>query len=232
MLPALPGMLAVLAEAEAFAGELAAMAGPPPEPRFDQDWFPRLDAAVLYGLVRGRRPRRVVEVGSGHSTRFVTRAARDAGRVTEIVCVDPAPRARLDGLPVRHVAALLQDADPALFAGLAASDVLLIDSSHVAVPGSDVDLLLNEVLPALVPGVLVHLHDIFLPDPYPEAWAWRGYNEQVAVGCLLQGGAFGLLFSSHLVTTRAADRLAASPLARLPLLPGAPESSLWLEKRG
>jgi predicted O-methyltransferase YrrM len=231
MLPALPGMLAVLAEAEAFAGDLAGLAGPPPEPRFDQDWFPRLDAAVLYGLVRGRRPRRVVEVGSGHSTRFAARAARDAGGGTEIVCIDPSPRARLDGLPVRHARALLQDADPALFAGLAAGDVLFIDSSHVAMPGSDVDLLLNGVLPALAPGVLVHLHDVFLPDPYPEAWAWRGYNEQVAVGCLLQGGAFELLFSSRLVATRAADRLAASSLAGLPLLAGAYESSLWLEKR-
>ena len=48
-------------------------------------------------------------------------------------------------------------------------------------PGSDVDLLLNEVLPQLRPGVLIHLHDIFLPDPYPAGWAWRGYNEQVAV---------------------------------------------------
>jgi predicted O-methyltransferase YrrM len=229
---ALPTMEAVLATAEGFADRLAELAGPAPEPRLDQDWFPRLDAAVLYALVRERRPRRVVEVGSGHSTRFVARAARDAGSSTSIVCVDPEPRARLEGLPVRRVARLAQDADPALFADLAAGDVLLIDSSHVAMPGSDVDVLLNGVLPLLPPGVLVHLHDIFLPDPYPEAWAWRGYSEQVAVGCLLQGGGYEVLFASHFMLTRAAERVRRSPLARLPLVEGAIESSLWLVKRG
>lgn len=229
---ALPSMEALLARAEALAPRLLALHGPPPEPRFDQDWFPRLDAAVLYALLRDRKPARMVEVGSGHSTRFAARAVRDAGAATELVCVDPAPRARLDGLPARHVPALLQDADPGLFASLGPGDVLFIDSSHVAMPGSDVDLLLNGVLPRLPAGALVHVHDVFLPDPYPEEWAWRGYNEQVAVGCLLQGAAYGILFASRYMVTRRAERLAASPLAGLPLMPGVLESSLWLEKRG
>lgn len=229
---ALPRMEEVLVLAEALAPRLLAFDGPPPGPRFAQDWFPRLDAAVLYALLCHRPPARVVEIGSGHSTRFAARAIRDAGASTELVCVDPAPRARLDGLPVRHVPLLLQDADPALFEGLGAGDVLFIDSSHVAMPGSDVDLLLNGVLPRLAAGALVHLHDVFLPDPYPEEWAWRGYNEQVAVGCLLQGGAFEVVFASRYLVTQRAERVAASPLAELPLLAGVLESSLWLEKRG
>ncbi len=224
-------MEALLARAEALAPRLLTFDGPPPEPRFNQDWVPRLDAAVLYALLRHRPPARVVEIGSGHSTRFAARALRDAGAAAELVCVDPAPRARLDGLPVRHVPRLLQDADPALFAGLGAGDVLFVDSSHVAMPGSDVDLLLNGVLPQLAPGALVHLHDIFLPDPYPESWAWRGYNEQVAVGCLLQGGAWEVLFASRYMATRRPERLRDSLLAALPLLPGTFESSLWLEKK-
>jgi hypothetical protein len=60
---------------------------------------------------------------------------------------------------------------------------------------------------------------------------WRGYNEQVAVGCLLQGGAWEVLFASRYMVTRRAERVAASPLAKLPLVPGTFESSLWLEKR-
>ena len=80
--------------------------------------------------------------------------------------------------------------------------MLLIDSSHVAVPGSDVDQLLNTVLPELATGVLVHLHDIFLPDRYPADWTWRGYNEQVAVGCLLQGGGYAVRLASHYLATR------------------------------
>lgn len=229
---ALPRMEAVLTRVEALAPRLLTFEGPPPEPRFDQDWFPRLDAAVLYALLHDRPPARMVEIGSGHSTRFAARAVRDAGAATELVCVDPAPRARLDGLPVRHLPQLVQDADPGLFAGLGAGDVLFVDSSHVAMPGSDVDLLLNGVLPRLAPGALVHVHDVFLPDPYPEAWAWRGYNEQVAVGCLLQGGAYQILFASRYMVTRRAERVAAWPLARLLLMPGVLESSLWLEKKG
>jgi predicted O-methyltransferase YrrM len=208
------------------------MSGPPPAPRLDQDWFARLDAAILYGLIRSRPPLRIVEVGSGHSTRFMARAVRDAGAGTEIVCVDPAPRAALAGMPVRHVPELLQAAEPELFRSLAAGDVLFIDSSHVAMPGSDVDLLFNGVLPALRPGVLVHIHDIFLPDPYPAAWAWRGYNEQNAAGGLTQGGRYAIRFASHYLVTRAPDLFARSPLARLPLVPGAFECSLWLEVQG
>lgn len=228
-----PRIEAWLARAEAHASRLAELDGPPPEPRLDQDWFPRLDAAMLYAVVRDTIPARVVEVGSGHSTRFIVRALRDAGAPTAgVTCVDPDPRARLAGLPVRHLAGLVQDVDPALFAELGAGDILFIDSSHVLVPGGDVDLLLNDVLPRLPAGVLVHLHDIFLPDPYPEAWAWRGYGEQVAAGCLLQGGAWEVLFASRYLATRLRERLAASPLATLPLLPGTHESSLWLVKRG
>lgn len=227
---ALPRMLERLAEAEALAPRLRELAGPAPEPRFDQDWFPRLDAAILYAEVRNRPPHRLVEIGSGHSTRFAVRAVRDAGAATEILCIDPEPRARLQGLPVGHVAGTVQEADPRLLAGLGAGDILFIDSSHVAVPGSDVDWLLNGVLPALAAGVRVHLHDIFLPDPYPESWAWRGYNEQVAVGCLLQGGAFEPLWASRFVVTRLPARIERSPLAALPLLPATFESSLWLRK--
>ncbi len=229
---AFPGMLQRLGQAEALAPRLQELAGPPPEPRFDQDWFPRLDAAMLYTMIRSCPPRKLVEIGSGHSTRFAVRAARDAGAETLILCIDPEPRARLDGLPVQHLASTVQAVEPTLLTGLKRDDILFIDSSHIAMPGSDVDYLLNAVLPALAPGVRVHLHDIFLPDPYPEAWAWRGYNEQVAVGCLFQGGSFELLFASHFTVTRAGDRLARSPLKELPLLPGIHESSFWLGKRG
>ena len=71
---------------------------------------------------------------------------------------------------------------------LAPGDVLSIDSSHILMPGTDVDILLNRVLPALPAGVLVHIHDVFLPDDYPPAWSWRGYNEQLGVAALVQGG--------------------------------------------
>lgn len=215
---------------ERHAAALEAIAGPPPQPRFEQEWFARTDAAATYAIVRETAPRRIVEIGCGHSTRFIARAVKDAGLATTITCIDPAPRARLDGLAVDHRPLRLDQAPPELLSGLAPGDILFVDSSHVAVPGSDVDLVFNDLLPRLAPGVLVHVHDVFLPDPYPDAWRWRGYNEQLLVACLLQGGAWTPRFAAHWVATRMADALAATVLARLPLLPGVPESSLWLRK--
>jgi hypothetical protein len=117
-----------------------------------------------------------------------------------------------------------------VFSTLTAGDVLFIDSSHLLMPGTDVDVLFNRVLPQLPAGVFVHIHDIFLPDDYPAAWSWRGYNEQLAVAALLQGGGFAPLWSSRYVLTRMKEQVSRSVLARLPLQDGAFESSLWLRK--
>lgn len=196
---------------------------------FEQSWFPSLDAAVAYALVRERKPRHIIEVGSGHSTRLLSKAV---GGVGEILAIDPAPRADIADLPgVRVKSSTLQAAPATVFDGLMRDDILFIDSSHILMPGSDVDILLNRVLPRLPSGALVHIHDIFLPFDYPTIWGWRAYNEQQGVVPLLTGEAFKPLFSSVWAERRMADRLAASVIARLPRPPDAMPASLWLEKR-
>ena len=195
---------------------------------FDQSWFPSLDAAVAYTLVRERKPQRIVEVGSGHSTRVLSRAL---GGVGEIVAIDPAPRADIIDLPgVRVVPSTLQAAPLELFDGLRAGDALFIDSSHILMPGSDVDILLNRVLPMLPAGVLIHIHDIFLPFDYPPIWGWRAYNEQQGVLPLLASGAYRPLFSSAWAERRLGARLETSVVPRLPRPSDAIAASLWLEK--
>jgi hypothetical protein len=220
----------MLAAAAGFMPDFARFGGPPPAPRFAQDWFPRLDAVAAYTIIRTRRPARVVEVGSGHSTRVMARAVADGGLATRIVAIDPRPRADIAGLGVEVMRLPVQRADRAVFAALGAGDVLFVDSSHVLMPGSDVDLLFNGQMAALPAGALVHVHDIFLPDAYPADWGWRGYNEQNALAPALAGGGWRILWSSRYVATRLAARVAASPLAALPLPVGAFESSLWLER--
>ena len=227
---ALPAFLAAMDDLDRLAPALRAIGGaPPPEPRWDQDWFPRLDAAMLYALARRRPPRRAVEVGSGHSTRFLLRALRDGGADAEVTAIDPAPRASLAGLGgrLRLLRQTAQEAGRRPFEALEAGDWLVIDSSHVAMPGTDVDFLFGRILPALPPGVLLHVHDVFLPDPYPEDWAWRGYNEQLPAALLLAGG-WRPVFASRYMATRHPERIARSVVATLPKLPGARDTSLWL----
>lgn len=228
-----PKFREVLAWLEPYAADLAAIGDDaPPAPRWAQTWFPRLDAAVAYGLVRRLAPARIVEVGSGHSTRFLHRAVQDAGLATRLIAIDPAPRATLAGLSVDLRRTTLQEADDAVFRELAAGDMLLVDSSHILMPGTDVDVLLGRIMPLLAAGVLVQFHDIFLPDGYPAAWEWRGYNEQQGLLALLLGGGWEVMFSSHYATTRLSDAVAGSPVARLPLVEGAIESAIWLRKHG
>ena len=204
---------------------------PPPAPRWRQDWFPRTDAAAAYTMVRTIAPSRIVEIGCGHSTRFFACAVRDAGLDATITAIDPAPRADLAGLSgVRLLRSTLQPLGMEPFADLAAGDILAVDSSHILMPGSDVDMLINGVLPSLPPGVFLHVHDIFLPDDYPADWAWRSYNEQLGIAPLFTGGPWQVEFASHYVATRMQERVGQTVLGRLPLPAGARESSLWLKK--
>lgn len=220
----------ILSLVESFGGDLIGIdTDPPPAPRWKQDWFPRLDAAILYTLVRYHQPRRVVEVGSGHSTRFIARAVSDGEFTCSVTAIDPAPRATVSGLDVDFLEATIQESGTAPFEVLEPGDFLVVDSSHVLMPGSDVDVLLNRVLPMIPEGVWVHFHDIFLPDDYPSDWGWRGYNEQTVVAQLILGG-YCVEFSSHYVATTMSTALETSLVVRLPICPGARESSLWLRK--
>ncbi|HUT51733.1 MAG TPA: class I SAM-dependent methyltransferase [Alphaproteobacteria bacterium] len=233
---------AVLHAIESFGADLFGIGAktseaeaPVPAPRFDQAWFPPLDAAAAYALIRERKPARIVEIGSGHSTRFLARAVHDGGLATTITAWDPAPRSAIDGLcvagkPVEWIRATVQEAGDGIANELSAGDVLFIDTSHILMPGSDVDILFNHVLPVLPAGVLVHIHDIFLPDDYPAEWDWRGYNEQLALIPMLLGGGWTPLFASHYVETRMTAPLAATLVARLPNPEAAPNTSLWLLK--
>ena len=138
---------------------------------WDNPTISRADAALYYCVIRELRPRTVIEVGGGHSTRLAARAAARNGE-TELVCIEPDPSADLRGLSgvSRLVELPVQDADPGLFEGLSAGDVLFVDATHVARVGSDVNYLLLQVIPGLASGVLVHVHDVFTPWEYPEWW--------------------------------------------------------------
>lgn len=133
------------------------------------------DAAVLHAMLARVQPKRVVEVGSGHSTAVMLDTIDQHALPTRVTCVEPYPDRLLaqlrpgDRPRVDLHQNVAQDVPVADF-DLDPGDVLFIDSTHVVKPGSDVVWLYLHVLPTLKPGVLVHIHDIFWPFEYPEQW--------------------------------------------------------------
>jgi predicted O-methyltransferase YrrM len=127
------------------------------------------DAMAYYSIVRRTKPRRILEIGSGWSTRVAAMAcARNGGG--EILCIEPYPPdflAAIPGVTLRQC--LAQELDVAFFnETLADGDILFIDSTHTVKHGSDCIHLYLRVLPEIARRILVHAHDIFLPGTLPE----------------------------------------------------------------
>jgi hypothetical protein len=125
-------------------------------------------------MVRHFRPRRLVEIGSGFSTRLAVLATNINYEETlsrcEITAIDPEPRAdlahALEGR-VTWAQCSVESVPLELFENLERNDIVFIDSSHVLRVGGDVQHEFLEILPRLKPGVLVHVHDVYLPAEYP-----------------------------------------------------------------
>ena len=167
--------------------EIPRTAQDPQSPTWLNDFLPGLDAAAIYAFIRSRTPQTYLEIGSGTSTRFARRAIADGGLTTQIISIDPAPRAEVDGLCDLVVRLPLERVDPHLFDGIASGDIIFLDGSHRVFAGSDATLFVLDYLPELPPGVLVGVHDVYLPDDYPEDVVDRHYSEQYLLAALLLG---------------------------------------------
>jgi predicted O-methyltransferase YrrM len=158
---------------------------------WNNDFWNNADALVQYGLVRHFKPRHVVEIGCGWSSMLLARALNRNGTACGVVQVEPYPnRAIFDQLPSEwvHHETILQRAPLDIFDKLEAGDICFYDGSHCVKTASDVVWFFFEVLPRLTPGVVIHLHDIFLPDDYPEEWIFergQSWNEQYLLKAFL-----------------------------------------------
>lgn len=162
------------------------------EPYWNNGNLPGLDAAVLYGLVASRAPKRFVEIGSGHSTRFARRAILDQGLKTSIMAIDPAPRASVTGLVDSWDRRRLEDIPADELGTLVDSgDILFFDGSHRCLTNSDVTAFFLDLIPRLPKGVLVQIHDVCLPYDYPPTWKGRYYSEHYVLAAFLLGGGSG-----------------------------------------
>jgi hypothetical protein len=133
--------------------------------------FGYIEAQALHAVVRHFKPKTILEVGSGVSTRCSLFAsdmnAREGAAESEIICIEPHPRPWLRQASIKLIERPVQQVGLEVFEQLEAGSLLFIDSTHTVKTGSDVNYLVLEVLPRLKPGVIVHFHDIYLPYDYP-----------------------------------------------------------------
>jgi hypothetical protein len=198
-------------------------------PTFTSRFLSAMDACVVYTGISSYKPRRVLEVGSGNTTHFIMRAIADHNLKTEVTCIDPHPRRDIEELPVHFERRVLEPQDVDRIAELDEGDVLFIDSSHFMQQGFDVDILFNRGFPALKKGVIVHVHDVFLPYGYPSGWEWLRFNEQLALVGWVISGYFETLFATQYVWRDMVDDLRLTCRTLRPDLRG-DGGSLWLKK--
>jgi hypothetical protein len=191
--------LALLDEFAVYRTEYVALPATPTDVPYryhrQNSFYGCVDAEMLYCMIRHFQPRRMIEIGAGSSTYLAAEALErnraGGGTGGELTTIEPFPndvvRAGFPGL-TRLLEQPVQEVPLSEFRELTENDILFIESSHVLKLGSDVWYEFLEILPRLRPGVLVHVHDIFLPEEYPRRWTMENHyfwNEQYLLQAFL-----------------------------------------------
>jgi hypothetical protein len=160
-------------------------------------WYTTPDAEVYAAMVADRKPTKIVEIGAGYSTRVARRTIDELGAETELVVIDPQPRVDVVNRADRVVQRPVEEVDLSTI-GVDDRTLLFVDSSHIIRPGGDLPTIFCRLIPDLPPGVLVHVHDVYLPYDYPSAFYWRLYTEAYMLWALLaRGSDCRVLFGTH-----------------------------------
>lgn len=150
----------------------------PKKPGWNNDFLPGLDIVAIYTLLSEIKPKKYVEIGSGNSTKVAFKAKNEQNLDTEIISIDPMPRAEIDDLADTVIRKPFENIDLKMLEELEAGDILFVDNSHRILPNSDSMVFYMEILPRLKKGVIVHVHDIYIPYDYPQFMCDRFYSEQ------------------------------------------------------
>jgi len=195
--------------------------------------FGGTDALAAYCMFRHFQPRLIIEVGGGFSS-LVAAEAIAKNKDSALICIEPFPpdflRAGFPGLR-SLIEKKVEDMDVEFFSQLESGDILFIDSSHTVKIGGDVNFLLLEVLPRLKPGVIVHVHDIFLPFDYRRDWVvdeFRFWSEQYLLQAFLTfNSEFEVLMANRYLAHRYLEDLKAAFPSLANLKATCPSSVEW-----
>jgi Methyltransferase domain len=200
-------------------------------------------AAALHMLLRQHRPQRVVEIGSGWSSRVISAAlvhnAAEGSQRADYTIVDPYPGDVARSLPgvTQVLAQRVETVAAEWFDALEANDILFIDSGHTVRIGGDVNFLILDVLPRLKPGVLVHFHDIALPYEYSRSYlANPGFRMLWTESYLLQAflafnSAFEVVLSMNALMLDHAEAVQSALPAYDPAVHREISHSFWIRRR-
>jgi predicted O-methyltransferase YrrM len=151
------------------------------------------DAEYLYSIIRLKKPQKIIEIGSGHSTKMaklaiIKNSSIDNNYTCKHICIEPFEMPWLEKIGVEVIRKKVEHIDISFFSQLEMNDILFIDSSHMIRPQGDVLFEFLEILPTLKKGVIVHIHDIFSPRDYLEEWVVKEnkfWNEQYLLEAFL-----------------------------------------------
>lgn len=202
--------------------------------------FESVDGEILYCMIRHFKPRKIIEIGSGYSTCLSAQAIlknkeEEKNYRGELIAIEPYPNEVLkSGFPglSQLITKRVQDIPLDFFVQLGENDILFIDSTHVLKIGSDVHYEYLEILPRLNKGVIIHIHDIFLPAEYPKKWVleeYRFWNEQYLLQAFLAfNDSFQVLWAGSFMHLKHPDKLesAFNSYNRNEVWPG----SFWMKK--
>ncbi len=157
----------------------------PINPTWNNGFLPGLDMIGIYTLFAEFKPNKYIEIGSGNSTKVAYKARKEQNLSTKIISIDPKPRAEIDYLADRIIREPFENIDFDLIEELNENDILFVDNSHRILPNSDAMVFFLEILPKLKKGVIVHIHDVYLPFDYPQFMCDRFYSEQYGLAIYL-----------------------------------------------
>jgi hypothetical protein len=194
--------------------------------------FDNVDALNYYNIIRHFKPKTIIEIGSGQSTKIAAKACLK-NKTSKLISIEPYPQPILKkGFPglSKLIEKKVEDVDIKLFKSLKKNDILFIDSSHVLTTGGDVAYEFLQILPQLNKGVIIHIHDIFIPFDYPIPWIKdekRFWTEQYLVQALLtHSRAFQVLLANNYLCYKYKNHLREI----YPNIPHISGGSLWIQK--
>lgn len=167
-------------------------------PAWENGFFPAIDTIILYTIIEKFRPKKYLEIGSGNSTKVAAFCRGQEKLTLSITCIDPHPRREIQEIANTWINEQIQSVSLEHFKNLEPNDIVFLDGSHVLHANSDVMWFFMEILPVIPKGVIIHIHDIFLPYDYPQWVCDRFFSEQyILATCLLNSDDFKIICPNY-----------------------------------